>query len=236
MYFYAIRGFKTFGMVGRIAIITTVLVTLSSALYAQNKMAYSEYGIAVGTLNYSGDIATDNGVAALANEVRPDFGVYALRNFNDWFAMGAEVHYGWFYANDVNHGSPNRGLQVSTTVTQINAFMEANLIRFGKYHYDRKFGLYLKAGGGFLAYNPTLTVANLLPEDIILYPNSYSGTNFFGGLGFKFRVGFKSILRVETTFHSTGSDHMDGFERMGAGETENDTYGGIRIAYSLAVF
>ncbi|MEQ9262522.1 MAG: DUF6089 family protein [Owenweeksia sp.] len=201
----------------------------------QNKMAYSEFGISAGTLNYSGDIATTNSVAALANEVRPDFGVFAVRNFNDWFAMGAEIHYGWFYASDINHSFPERGLDVTTSVTQANLFIEANFIRFGKYHYDRKFGLYVKAGGGFLAYNPTLSINNLLPENIELYPNSYSGTNFYGGLGIKFRTSFKSVLRFEATFHSSGSDHMDGFEYTDQA-SDSDTFGSLKIAYSIAVF
>ncbi|MGB0176966.1 MAG: DUF6089 family protein [Owenweeksia sp.] len=220
---------------GRKLVVSTLFLLISLCSFAQSRLAYTEYGLSIGTLNYSGDIATDNGVSAMLNEVRPDFGVYAIRNFNDWFAMGATIHYGWFYADDVNHSSPTRGLSVSTNVTQANIFMEANFIRFGKYHYDRKFGLYVKAGGGFLAYNPALTIGNLIPENIELYPNSYSGTNFYGGLGIKFRTGFKEVLRLEATFHSSGSDHMDGFEftdRL----SDNDFYGGIRVIYSIAVF
>jgi len=199
------------------------------------KLAYSEYGLSVGTLNYGGDIATSNSVAAMLDEVRPDFGIYAMRHFNDWFAMGAEAHYGWFYANDENHDYPTRGLSVSTSVTQANLFAEANFIRFGKYHYDRKFGLYIKAGGGFLAYNPTLTISNLVPENIDLYPNSYSGFAFYGGFGFKFRTSFKGVLRLEAVFHSTGTDHLDGFEYKRQ-LTNNDALGSIRVSYSLLVF
>lgn len=203
---------------------------------AQNKFAHSEFGLGVQSMNYSGDIATTTNVSALLTEVRPAFKIYALRHFNDWFGMGAEFSYGWFYANDENHSNPNRGLSVYTTMTHINAFMEINLIRYGKYHFDRKFGLYLKTGGGLVAYNPHITFNNQLSPEFIPYPNSYSDFNFFYGAGMKFRTSYRSSLRLEILFHSLPSDHLDGFEYSGGKLSENDAYGGIMIAYSLLVF
>ncbi len=86
-----------------------------------------------------------------------------------------------------------------------------------------------------MAYNPTLTISNLVPENIDLYPNSYSGFAFYGGFGFKFRTSFKGVLRLEAVFHSTGTDHLDGFEYKRQ-LTNNDALGSIRVSYSLLVF
>lgn len=204
-------------------------------LMAQPRMSYSEFGIGVQTLNYSGDIATTTNVSAILSEIRPNFKVYGMRHFSDWFAMGAEFSYGWFYANDENHSNPTRGLSVYTTMTHINAFMEINLIRYGKYHFARKFGLYLKTGGGLLAYNPHISFNNQLTPEFIPYPNSYSDFNYFFGGGMKFRVSYRGTLRLEATVHGVNSDHLDGFQYTNQ-LSGNDVYGGVMVAYSYLLF
>ena len=206
-------------------------------LCAQSRLAYSEFGMGIGTMNYSGDIATTKSTAALVQEARPNVTVFAKRHLNDWFGFGMQSSYGWIYASDLNHTHQNRGLEVSTSVFQINPFIEISFIRFGKFHYERKFSIYTRAGGGLVAYNPDPSANEIYPPELDPNPNAYSGINFFVAPGIKFRLGYKTILSLEMTLHSTTKDNMDGVlskNVMDGGA--NDTYGGINIMISKAVF
>lgn len=203
---------------------------------AQSRTAYTEFGVGMGTLNYSGDIATSLTVEPIIREMRPQFYIFAQRNLNHIFSFGAEVNYGWLVGNDLNHTNRDRGLDVVTTMTQINANFELNFKKFGKYHYDQKKTFYIKGGGGFIAYNPNLnTQVGVFPENVSLMDDSYSSVNYFFGGGLKLRTSFHSFLRMEIMFHFIGADNLDGFELTDR-ISSNDIYGGIRIAYSYAIF
>lgn len=218
----------------KIFILASLLI--SSASWAQSRTSSTEFGISVSTLNYSGEIATSTSTSALLKEVRPAGGLMVKRNFNDLFSMGLEASYGFIYASDANHSNPNRGLEVTTSLLQVNPFMELNLIRFGKFHYDQKFTIYLKAGGGFIAYNPDPKVMEVYPQGIDPEPNAYTGLNFFGGTGVRFRVGYKSVLSLEATIHGTNVDNMEGVFQESASNTANDYYGGLTLTFSKMVF
>jgi len=204
--------------------------------FAQSRTASSEFGAAVGTLNYSGEIATSTSTSALLSEVRPMVSILAKRNFNALFSMGLEAGYGFIYANDANHTNPNRRLEVTTGLLQVNPFVELNLIKFGKFHYDQKFTIYLKAGGGFIAYNPEPEVPEVYPQGYDPQPNAYSGINYFGGGGLRFRVGYKSVLGLEATVHATNVDNLDGVRQTASANSANDYYGGVKIAFTQMVF
>ena len=190
--------------------ISVLFLALSASLYGQNRLAYTEFGLGVGTLNYSGEIATTTSVSSLLEEARPNFSVFAKRHFNDWFSMGILTSYGWIYANDVNHTHQKRGLEVTTSMFQINPFLEINLIKFGKFHYDRKFSIFLRAGGGYLAYNPDPKAAEIYPPEYEPQIYAYTSFNYFGALGMKFRLGYQTILTVDVSFHNSGADNLDG--------------------------
>jgi hypothetical protein len=217
--------------------ISLLILALVGPLTAQNKLAYSEFGFGVGTLNYSGDIATTTSASSLLKETRPNFSAFAKRHFNDWFSLGILASYGSIYANDANHTHQNRGLEVSTSMFQINPFFEINIIKFGKFHYDRKFSVFLRAGGGFLAYNPDPKAADIYPPEFDPQINAYNSFNFFGGLGMKFRVGYQTILTFDLSLHNSGVDNLDGIIATNpANRGANDTYGGINVSISRAIF
>ena len=220
-----------------IAATALLSIAFCGAIIAQNRLAYTEFGAGVGTLNYSGDIATTTSVSALLEETRPNFSVFAKRHFNDWFGIGIMANYGWIYANDANHTHQNRGLEVSTSLFQINPFIEVNLIKFGKFHYERKFSIFVRAGGGYLAYNPDPIAAEIYPPEFEPQIYAYTSYNFFGALGLKFRLGYETILTIDASIHNSGADNLDGIlatdpDRRGA----NDTYGGLNISVSHAIF
>jgi hypothetical protein len=204
---------------------------------AQAKLRYTEFGLGIGTLTSSNDIATTSSVSAILKEIRPNAKIYGMYHVNDWFGLGAEFNYGWIFNDDDNHTNVNRGLEVVTTLSQINLFTEINFIRFGKFHREVKFGMFTRLGAGFTGYNPNLSFKTLKPESITLYPDSYTAANYFISLGFKFRTSYKNVLRVEATFHGLAADNIDGFENTTQFATSaNDSYGGVMISYSMIVF
>lgn len=211
------------------------LFTISG--FSQSRTAYYELGLGAGTLNYAGDIATTSSVDALVNEMRPNFMIYGKKHFNDWFAIGITSSYGWIYANDANHTNQQRGLQVKTNMFQANPFIEMHLIRFGKYHYERKFSIFVQLGGGFLAYNPEPSSSDVYPSDITPRNDAYNSINLFAGAGMKFRVGYQTILTMGFTYHGSRVDDLDGIlPSNGLSSGENDVYGGVYVGLSRAFF
>jgi hypothetical protein len=188
-------------------------------------------------MNYAGDIATTTSTNAILAEMRPNILVYGKKHFNDWFAIGLNASYGWMYAADNNHSNQQRGLSVKTKMFQANPYLEANLIRFGKYHYETKFTLFVQAGAGFLAYNPEPEAAEVYPENIVPRNDAYNSINFFVGTGVKFRVSYNSILTVGLTYHGSGTDDLDGISvTQGLTSGKNDVYSGVYIGFSRAFF
>ncbi len=207
------------------------------SLFGQARTAYSEFGIGIGTLNQKSEIANTTSASALIDEVRPNFTAFGARHFNDWFALGVMASYGWTVADDVNHQNQTRGLSVKTDMFQVNPFVEVNLIKFGKYHLDRKFTIYLRAGAGFLAFNPTPNASKTYPDEFEVETDAYRSLNFFAGTGVKFRVSYDYILTVGVQLHNSGADNLDGILNKTAGlGGKNDSYGGINICFSKALF
>ncbi len=215
----------------------TLTVLFSASAISQSRTAYYELGMGIGTLNYAGDIATTTSVNAILEEIRPNFMIYGKKHFNDWFAIGLTSSYGWIYAADANHSNQQRGLSVTTKMFQANPFIEASLIRFGKYHYDRKFTIFVQAGAGFLAYNPEPAAAEVYPDNIAPRPDAYNSINFFVGTGMKFRLSYHTLMTFGITYHGSGVDDLDGIRTTkGFDSGKNDVYSGIYLGISRAFF
>ena len=218
-------------------LILSLMLAATATMLAQPRLAYTEFGFGVGTLNQSSDIATSNTVGAMSKEVRPNFMAFAKRNFNDWFALGIMSSYGWTEAEDANHDNQRRGLSVHTTLFQFNPFLEINFLKFGKYHLDRKFTIYTRLGAGFLAYNPTPESVSVYPDYFEVRPDAYKSLNTFVEVGLRFRIAYSTILTVGVDFHNSGADDLDGVLHKLPGEQgKNDTYGGLNISLSKALF
>ncbi len=212
-----------------------MILFANSTLFSQSKTAYTEFGGGIGTLNCSGNIATTTSTEALIREVRPQIKVMAKRQLNDWFGLGIETSYGWLSADDANHSNHKRKLSTTVEVLQVNAFSEIQFIRFGKYHFENKFALYIKLGGGLLAYNPELVVPGVFPQGYKPALNAYTDFNYFLGMGVKFRTAYRGMLGTEITVHNAGNDQLEGIysETM---KSSNNVYGGIYIYYSYLIF
>lgn len=214
-------------------LITGFLYSIPAA--AQDQLKHLEIGFHVGTLNYSGEIATSTAPNALLQEMRPRFGVHLKRYTRPWFNYNFEGSYGWISSSDANHLNISRGYVLTTHIVQTNVAMEFNFSKFGKYHRKNKFSIYFKLGGGMLFYNPKLENFESFPPQYELYPNAYVNYNIFAGPGIKIRTGYHSVLSIESTIHLTGTDHLEGFETPGASKSK-DYYGGLTIGYSYAIF
>lgn len=205
------------------------------ALEAQTKRTkYYEFGVQMGTLNMNNDIATTNRVNAVFQEMTFQGGIFAKYHLNDWFGLGAEMNYGVLEANDANHDNFTRGFSVQTSLVNANLFTEIHFIRFGKYHMDDKFTVYLKGGLGVAGWNPEFAFETNIPENVQIESNSYSGMTYFGGFGAKYRLSYNSIIGLETRFNSVSGDTMDGFILMD-GDNSNDGFWGVKLFYSYAI-
>ncbi len=215
--------------------ILLVLLSGNQLLAQRVRTAYTEFAGGVGTLNHAGDIATTNSTEAIFKEVRPQIKIMAKRHFNDWFGMGVETGYGWLSASDANHSNFDRGFSTEVGILQINVFSEVHLIRFGKYHLDDKFSIYLKFGGGLLAYDPEIVAAETYGATYEPALNAYTSFNTFFGGGVKFRTDYRGVLGVELVLHNAGTDQLEGLN-ITTVSSQNDVYGGIFIYYSYLIF
>ncbi|WP_421754733.1 outer membrane beta-barrel protein [Croceimicrobium sp.] len=205
---------------------------------AQTKRTkYYEFGGGLGTMNMSNEIANSSNVNAILAEMAPSISIFAKYHVNDWFGIGFDVNYANLKAADQNHNNFNRGLSVRTSLLNSNAFTEIHFIRFGKYHLEDKWTVFIKGGVGVTGWNPELSFNKLIPEDIDVETNAYSGFSYFYGLGAKYRLAYQSILTFELRFSNSGGDTMDGFLETKEGViSTNDTYWGMLFSYSYAIF
>jgi hypothetical protein len=220
----------------RLTVTLGLVLMLVAAVFGQSRKKYGEFGVAIGTLNMTSDISNSGNVNSIMQETRPSISIFGKQHYNDWFALGIDMNYGFLYANDKNHRLKNRGLTVTTQLFNANVFTEMHLIRFGKFRQDRPFSIFLKGGAGIAGWNPELSIAGQRPENIEVESNAYSSLNLFAAVGCKFRLSYKSILTIEARTNSINGDTMDGFTFIDNTPVDNDSYWGLQFAYSIMIF
>lgn len=215
-----------------------LMLAFSVAAEAQTKRTkYYEFGAGIGTLNMSNEIANSSNVNAVFSELSPSISIFAKYHFNDWFGIGFDVNYANMKAADKNHNNFNRGLSVTTSLLNSNAFTEIHFIRFGKYHLEDKWTVFIKGGVGISGWNPELYHDRLIPENLEVETNGYSGLSTFYGLGTKYRVAYQGILTFEIRYSNSGGDTMDGFLELDPDIiSSDDTYWGVLLSYSYPIF
>lgn len=208
-----------------------------SAQAQTKRTKYYEFGGGVGTLNMSNEIANSSHVNAVFSEMAPSISIFAKYHFNDWFGLGVDVNYANLKAADKNHNNFNRGLSVTTSLLNSNAFTEIHFIRFGKYHLEDKWTVFVKGGIGVSGWNPELHIDKLIPEGIDIETNGYSGFSTFYGFGAKYRASYQGIISLEFRYTNSGGDTMEGFlETDPSIVSSNDVYWGIIVSYSYPIF
>jgi len=219
-----------------IRMVLGIALCLPVLMYGQRRTAYTEFTGGIGTINGGNDISLNNSISGIFKEIRPMAMVGAKRHFNSWFGMGAEARFGYTESLDENFGNTDRGLESFATVMQANVFFEAHLLRFGKFHRDQRYTFYLKGGGGFTAWDPTLsTTGNVpFPSGVVPQNDTYNSTNILLGVGAKFRLNYQSVLGLEFASHFVSEDNLDGFLSDFGGA--NDAFGGVTVYYSYLLF
>lgn len=217
----------------RLFLLMSLLCCMTS-LRAQKQLNYTDFGAFIGTMNYNGDVATGQ-ISGMIKEIRPMGGIHLRRTMASWFTLGTEASYGFIHAKDVNHSNAYRGFIVNTQLIQVNAFMELNFAKFGKYRRSQRSSFYVKAGGGVCFYNPKVQEDVRFSSSWELFPNAYTGFNYFGGAGVKIRTSYQSYLSIETTMHFATFDNLEGYQFFN-NKTANDVYGGVRFGYSYMFF
>jgi len=204
---------------------------------AQTKRTkYYEFGAGIGTLNMSNEIANSSRVNAVFAEMDAQISLFAKYHVNDWFGMGGEISYGSLRADDANHDNFNRGFSVNTSLVTGNLFTEVHLIRFGKYHLEQKYSVFLKGGLGVAGWNPELQISGRVPDNIDIETDAYIGMNTFFGLGVKYRVSYHGILTAELRYSTVRGDTMDGILETAPNIiSDNDKFWGLMFSYSFAI-
>lgn len=216
-------------------VLSMLLLCLSFSATAQRQLRYTEIGGFLGTLNYTGEIATTNAPASIMKEMRPQLGIYLRRNYSALYSIGLEASAGWIHAEDKNHTNINRGWTLNTPMVMVNAVGELNFRKFGKFYKKNSWTLFLRGGAGVSAYYPDVEGITYNPETMEMSTGSFVAMNYFVGGGVKFRVGHASILSIFADAHGLMADNLEGFTYKNR-SFANDYYGGIRIAYSHCIF
>lgn len=216
-------------------IVLTFAVLFTTSTYAQSPLRYLELGAYVGTMNYRGDVSSTGDFNAFLQEVRPQAGVLLKWHFNSIWSLGVETGFGQINGHDFNHKNVERGYEVNANLFQVNAVTDINFKKFGKFYQRNQNTPFVKLGFGMLSYSPQVPKNTTFPPDLIIYPNSYFGTNFLVGFGWKWRVSMHSMISLDGVYHFTNVDNLEGFQELGTTST-NDRYFGIRAVYSYGIF
>ena len=203
----------------------------------KNRTSYYEIGGGAGVATMQTEVSNRSSVEAFYKEARPLGNVFIKYHLSDWFGLGTEMSYGALYAKDANHKKQSRGVTSRSRLFQANAFTEIHFIRFGKYHRENPFTLYLKGGAGFNTWDPTVETSAPLEEYYEKEVGAYTGFGAYIGAGFKFRLGYHSILSLELRSGGVGGNNLEGLRDTRASAAPgDDSYTSFQVSYSWAFF
>lgn len=218
-------------------LLALICLSLQHSQAQRNRTSYYEIGGGAGVAVMQSEVADRNSVEAFYKEARPLGSVFIKYHLSDWFGLGSEMNYGALYANDANHSHPERGVISRSRLFQANVFTEIHFIRFGKYHRENKFSIFIKGGAGFNTWDPTVEATVPLPDYYEKEIGAYTGFGAFVGGGFKFRLNYHSILTLELRSGGVGGNNLEGLRdtRPSAGPGD-DSYTSFQLGYSWAFF
>ncbi len=215
--------------------LSLLFVIQATDLSAQQNPKYSEIGVSVGNLVYTGPFAADANMGNWLSETGGRFGLFTRRSLAPWINIGLEMNYGWYTLDDANHGRAQRGISMTTQVLNTNISTEVFFIRYGKFHWNNNFSPYVKLGMGGNFFSPEIENFGAVGDDVRLYPFSGQSINYFFGIGVKFRLAYKHSLAIEWVAHNAGTEKMGGVVAPSLNPS-NDSYGGLFLHYSVLIF
>lgn len=219
------------GIFKKVCFSLAVLVT--PYLFGQGQLSYWDFSPYVGTLNSSGDVATQPDLSNVFKEMRPQFGVQAEYYFGSRLGVGVNLGYGWIYAADANHTNPSRGLEVHSNLASAEMHFTINLLRYGRFRRTQLWAPYIMFGGGASYVQAYNTGSETYPVGI----EYVEGTTLNGfvdfAIGSKFKLSLNRAFAIELYGAMMPSDLLEGFTYPGQTDSAADYYGGIRIRYSF---
>ncbi len=161
-----------------------------------------EVGIAVGGLNYTGDLAPDY---SFYNYGQSLMGFYKY-NFTPATGLKLSVLEGQFVARDKHSKDPlplYRNLESNTMIVEFSAIGEYNFFDYRRENSRRRFTPYLSGGVAFYIYSQNSPGFRQQQSD---------GTGFAipFGAGLRYQIGRQVNIGLEFIARKTFSDHLDG--------------------------
>ncbi|MCE2962720.1 MAG: DUF6089 family protein [Chitinophagales bacterium] len=203
----------------------SILLVFTLKLSGQAPKLEHEIGIGAGFANYYGDLNTQFGIDA----VRPAATVFWRGNYGYRFCLKTSLSYMQLAADDANSASDfqkQRNLSFHSTVTDVQAQVEFNFLKYVKNVYYNEMGSpftpYLSFGAGVLFFNPKTYFKG---QEYALQPlgtegqtdQSYTQQGKYHlyalsinyGCGIKFHVKRNISLGLDFRIHRTMTDYLD---------------------------
>lgn len=194
--------------------------------------AYYEVGVSVGSLNYSGDVATQNNLENLFREMSAQYGMFLQYQISPKFSSRVQAMYGRVYANDANHSNPDRGVTVKTRTYNLTLSGEYSFRILGRYNQSPRGTPFLRAGIGISSLYPNGDLPALNPSVYETFRTSYTDFHMMTGGGYKFKISNFSRLSLVAQLYFLPSDRLEGF-RVRTRQTSMDLFGGFLLEYSV---
>jgi hypothetical protein len=202
-------------------LILVLLIVTPMSIMAQ----YWDIGIFLGGSNYSGDLVDKGGVIYM-NETHFARGVFARYNFTQRFSLKGSLYKGAISGSDDNARENyskkySRNLSFESSLLDVSAQLEFNLLKFKSGHFKHKYAPYIFLGVGYLKFNPQALYngkwVNLQPlgtegQGIALYNDRiYSLSQIVVPFGFGWKQSITRNLNVglEVSFRKTFTDYLD---------------------------
>ena len=205
---------------------TIAFVAMLVNLSAQPFYKYADIGIAVGTSNYSGEIANQSTFTTLTKEFRMQTAINMNYNITRNFSFGAEAVFGKWYANDLNHQN----------IGGRSFYGESNYMFLGIVYKQRFFGNagyklrpFFTSGFGGNFYNTKITGTELSKH--VPTAEQFSNNGVAPGITFSLGLTYQASryidLGLEAWLGYFGNDEID---NLVYSRKEGDKIGSIRFS------
>ena len=203
-------------------LVTAILSGSRSMAQYESIVMEGEIGFSAGAAHYFGDLNT----RARINRLKPSFGLFFRKQFNNYVALRVSGHYAQLgYSdiyNDDNEFQHRRNLSFNTNIFELAVQGDFNFFRFipgDPYH---RFTPYVTLGVGFFSYDP---YAYYRGEKVFLRPLGTEGQGTAAypdrkpyssmsicmpfGVGVKYAINERMNIGFEISHRFTNTDYID---------------------------
>jgi len=207
----------------RLLTLLTFWTCLFTATYAQKEaVTYDgEFGLTLGAAHYFGDLNT----RASLNRPKPAFGAFFRKQFGNYVALRAAVHYARVGYSDIysnNEYQKRRNLSFNSDIWEFGLMGDFNFFKFVPGEPGYQFTPYVTLGAGVFSYDP---YAFLNSTKYFLRPLGTEGQGsttypdrkpykslamcFPIGMGIKYNINRNLNFSLEVTYRYTSTDYLD---------------------------